>query len=118
MNKIERIYKMPVSNVYPHYISKAIRKGRTKEEVDALIFWLTGYQKDELERILEEQVDFETFFKDAPFLNPNRHLITGVICGIRVETMDPSLMQEIRYLDKIIDELSKGKSIDRIKRES
>lgn len=111
-----RIYKMGFSSVYPSYINKAERKGKTKEEVDMIICWLTGYSQEELEKQIENKVDFETFFQEAPFLNPNRNLITGVICGVRVENIQENLMREIRYLDKLIDELAKGKSIDKILR--
>ncbi|MED4919449.1 DUF2200 domain-containing protein [Geobacillus thermodenitrificans] len=104
-----KIYKMSFSKVYPNYIAKAEKKGRTKSEVDEIIRWLTGYTQDELEAQLEKQVDFETFFAEAPQLNPNRVLIKGVICGVRVEEIEDPLMQNIRYLDKLIDELAKGK---------
>lgn len=107
---------MGFSSVYPSYINKAERKGKTKEEVDMIICWLTGYSQEELEKQIENKVDFETFFQEAPFLNPNRNLITGVICGVRVENIQENLMREIRYLDKLIDELAKGKSIDKILR--
>jgi hypothetical protein len=112
----ERVYKIKVSSVYPHYITKATRKGRTKDEVDDLICWLTGYTQKQLESQLERQVDFRTFFGEAPKLNPNRSLIKGVICGIRVEEIADPLMREIRYLDKVIDELARGKALDKIKR--
>ncbi|HHW66154.1 DUF2200 domain-containing protein [Defluviitalea raffinosedens] len=103
-----RIYTMSVASVYPHYVAKAEKKGRTKEEVDEIIRWLTGYSQEELERHLEKQTDFETFFAEAPQLNPSRTLIKGVVCGVRVENIEDSLMREIRYLDKLIDELAKG----------
>jgi hypothetical protein len=112
----ERVYKIKVSSVYPHYITKATKKGRTKEEVDDLICWLTGYTQRQFESQLERQVDFRTFFGEAPKLNPNRSLIKGVICGIRVEEIADPLMREIRYLDKVIDELARGKALDKIKR--
>jgi len=111
-----KIYTMAFAKVYPHYVTKAERKGRTKEEVDELITWLTGYGHEELSRILEEEVDFETFFREAPKMHPNRKLIKGVICGIRVENIEEPLMQEIRYLDKLIDELAKGKAMEKIRR--
>ncbi|GLH65417.1 MULTISPECIES: DUF2200 domain-containing protein [Parageobacillus] len=111
-----RIYKMSFSRVYPNYIAKAEKKGRTKSEVDEIICWLTGYTQDELETQLEKQVDFETFFAEAPRLNPNRVLIKGVVCGVRVEEIEDPLMQNIRYLDKLIDELAKGKSMEKILR--
>lgn len=111
-----KIYTMAFSKVYPHYVTKAERKGRTKEEVDELITWLTGYDQEALTRILEQGVDFETFFREAPKMHPNRKLIKGVICGIRVENIEEPLMQEIRYLDKLIDELAKGKAMEKIRR--
>ena len=111
-----KIYTMSVANVYPHYITKAEKKGRTKSEVDEIIRWLTGYSQEALEELLENQTDFETFFAKAPQMNPSRHLIKGVICGIRVENIEEPLMQEIRYLDKLIDELAKGKTMDKILR--
>lgn len=107
---------MSVSRVYPLYITKAERKGRTKEEVDSVIRWLTGYTQKKLDMQIDRQVDFETFFKEAPKLNPSRSLITGTICGIRVEDIEEELMREIRYLDKLIDELAKGKPMEKILR--
>ena len=112
-----RIYTMSVASVYPLYISKAERKGRTKAEVDEIIRWLTGYTQEGLEEQLEKQTDFETFFNDAPLLNPSRALIKGVICGVRVEEIKEPTMQEIRYLDKLIDELAKGKAMEKILRD-
>lgn len=112
-----RIYRMPVAKVYPHYVTKAEKKGRTKEEVDTIIRWLTGYSQEELERQLEEGTDFETLFARAPRLNPARRQITGVICGVRVEEVEEPLMQEIRYMDKLIDELARGKAMDKILRQ-
>ena len=111
-----RVYKMKFSSVYPLYIQKAEKKGRTKEEVDEIIRWLTGYGQEELESQIEKEVDFETFFAEAPRLNPNRELIKGVICGVRVEEIEDPLMREIRYLDKLIDELAKGKAMEKILR--
>ncbi len=111
-----RIYTTPVAAVYPMYVAKAERKGRTKVEVDQIICWLTGYSQTELDAEIEKQTDFETFFAEAPKLNPSRTLITGVICGIRVEDMEQSTMKEIRYLDKLIDELAKGKAMEKILR--
>lgn len=111
-----RIYHMPVTKVYPLYVQKAEKKGRTKTEVDEIICWLTGYSQDELNSQLEKQADFAAFFDRAPKLNPNRKLITGVICGMRVEEIKEPLMQEIRYLDKLIDELARGKAMDKILR--
>jgi len=111
-----RIYTMSVAKVYPHYITKAEKKGRTKLEVDEIIHWLTGYNQQELETLLEKGTDFETFFAEAPQMNPSRDLIKGVICGVRVEDIEEPVMQEIRYLDKLIDELAKGKAMEKILR--
>jgi hypothetical protein len=111
-----RIYTTSVASVYPHYVAKAERKGRTKAEVDEIICWLTGYSQEEFEAQLEKQTDFETFFADAPKLNPSRHLIKGVVCGVRVEDIEDPTMREIRYLDKLIDELAKGKTMAKILR--
>lgn len=111
-----RIYAMSFARVYPHYVAKAEKKGRAKAEVDEIIRWLTGYSQEELEAQLEKQTDFETFFAEAPQLNPNRSLIKGVVCGVRVEDIEEPLMREIRYLDKLIDELAKGKAMDKILR--
>jgi len=105
---------MSFASVYPHYINKATKKGRTKDDVDEIIRWLTGYSQKELENQLEKQINFETFFTEAPKLNPARKMIKGVICGVRIEEIAEPLMKEIRYLDKLIDELSKGKSIEKI----
>ncbi len=107
---------MPFASVYPHYINKAEKKGRTKKEVDQIILWLTGYSQKQLDTVIKNQNDFETFFKQAPKLNPNRKLITGVICGIRVEDIKEPTMQQIRYLDKLVDELAKGKPMQKILR--
>jgi hypothetical protein len=107
---------MSFASVYPLYIQKAEKKGRTKEEVDEIIFWLTGYDEATLQQQLDNKVDFETFFEQAPQLNPNVSLITGVICGYRVEEIEDKLMQKIRYLDKLIDELAKGKAMEKILR--
>lgn len=111
-----RVFKMSFASVYPHYIAKAEKKGRSKEEVDTIIFWLTGYSEPDLEQILDNKTDFETFFTQAPLINPNVSKITGVICGYRVEAIEDKLMQQIRYLDKLIDELAKGKSMEKILR--
>lgn len=111
-----RVYKMKFASVYPHYLTKADKKGRTKQEVDALIFWLTGYDETTLADILTNETNFETFFNEAPKFNPDASKITGVICGYRVEEIEDSIMQKVRYLDKIIDELAKGKSLDKIMR--
>ncbi|SDG18718.1 DUF2200 domain-containing protein [Desulfosporosinus hippei] len=110
------IYTMSVASVYPHYVTKAEKKGRTKTEVDEIMRWLTGYSQEELEAQLEKKTDFETFFEEAPQLNPSRALIKGVVCGVRVEDIEEPTMQEIRYLDKLIDELAKGKAMDKILR--
>ena len=112
----EKVYQMSVAKVYPLLVNKAVRKGRTKEDVDEIIRWLTGYTEEELQKQLKNEVTFQVFFEQAPKLNPNRQLITGVICGVRVETIKDPLMQEIRYLDKLIDELAKGKKMDKILR--
>ena len=106
---------MSFASVYPHYINKAERKGRTKAEVDEIIFWLTGYDDQALQKIIDDKIDFETFFAQAQ-LNPNVSKITGVICGYRVENIEDPLMQKVRYLDKLIDELAKGKTMDKILR--
>lgn len=111
-----RIYTMSFSSVYPHYIAKAEKKGRTKKEVDQIICWLTGYTQKQLEAHLKKETDFETFFKEAKKMNPNRKLITGTVCGIRVEEVKEKTMREIRYLDKLVDELAKGKVMEEILR--
>ncbi|MBN9654210.1 DUF2200 domain-containing protein [Halobacillus sp. GSS1] len=111
-----KIYTMSFASVYPHYVNKAEKKGRTKEEVDEIIRWLTGYNQVQLEELLEKKTDFETFFAEAPEMNPSRTMIKGVICGVRVEEIEEPLMQEIRYLDKMIDELAKGKAMEKILR--
>jgi len=112
----DRIYALSFASVYPHYITKAEKKERTKQEVDKIICWLTGYSQKELEEHLKKGTNFETFFTKAPHMNPSRKLITGLICGIRVEEIKEPLMQEIRYLDKLIDELAKGKAMEKILR--
>jgi hypothetical protein len=111
-----RIFSMPFAAVYPLYVQKAQRKNRSKEEVDQAICWLTGYDQAGLQRQIEQGSDFETFFAQAPALNPNRSLIKGVVCGVRVEEIDDPLMQKIRYLDKLIDELAKGKPMEKVLR--
>lgn len=111
-----RIYTMPFARIYPLYIAKVERKGRTKQEVDEIIFWLTGHTQDSLERELNAETTNEDFFAEAPSMNPARQLITGMICGVRVEDIEETTMREIRYLDKLIDELAKGKTMDYIKR--
>jgi len=110
------IYKMSVARVYPLLVAKAERKGRSKTEVDEIIRWLTGYSQEELEVQLEKQTEYENFFAEAPQLNPARTLIKGVVCGVRVEDIEEPTMKEIRYLDKLIDELAKGKAMDKILR--
>lgn len=114
--KTERVYALIFASVYPHYVKKAETKGRTKEELDEVIRWLTGYSQEGLEKAIEDRIDLQTFFADAPRLNPNVHLITGVVCGIRVEDIEDPLMQKIRYMDKLIDELAKGKKMEKILR--
>ncbi|WLR60207.1 DUF2200 domain-containing protein [Guptibacillus hwajinpoensis] len=111
-----KIYTMSFASVYPHYVTKAERKGRTKAEVDEIIRWLTGYSQNEFETQLEKKTDFETFFMEAPQMNPSRKMIKGVVCGVRVENIEEPTMQEIRYLDKMIDELAKGKAMEKILR--
>ncbi|MGO3327282.1 DUF2200 domain-containing protein [Gordonia sp. (in: high G+C Gram-positive bacteria)] len=112
-----RIYTTAVADVYPHYVAKAEKKNRTKAEVDEIICWLTGYSMDELTGRLADGIDFETFFEAAPAMNPNRELITGVVCGVRVEDVEEPTMREIRYLDKLVEELARGKSMEKILRQ-
>lgn len=116
MMSTHRIFTTEFSRVYPLYIQKAERKNRTKDEVDQIICWLTGYSRTELASQIEKQNDFETFFKQAPAINPNVGLIKGVVCGVRVEDVEDPLMQKIRYLDKLVDELAKGKAMEKILR--
>jgi hypothetical protein len=111
-----KVFKMAFASVYPHYIAKAEKKGRTREEVHAIIHWLTGYDEAALQKQIETRTDFATFFAQAPQINPNVSKITGLICGYRVEEIEDQLMQQIRYLDKLVDELAKGKAIDKILR--
>ena len=111
-----RIFTTPFAEVYPLYVNKAERKGRTREEVDEIIAWLTGYDQAALQTQLDAKVDFATFFADAPAMNPSRELIKGVVCGVRVENVQDDLMREIRYLDKLIDELARGKAMVKILR--
>ena len=113
----DRIFSMKFANVYPLYVQKAERKNRTKQEVDKAICWLTGYSQTELKRQIEQENDFEAFFAQAPAMNPNRSLIKGIVCGVRVEEIENPLMQNIRYLDKLIDELAKGKTMEKILRQ-
>jgi hypothetical protein len=112
-----RIFTMSFSSVYPLYIQIVEKKGRTKEEVDEIIYWLTGYNEQSLQQLLEENIDIETFYRQAPQINPKASLIKGVICGYRVEAIEDEMMRNIRYLDKLVDELAKGKSIQKILRE-
>ncbi len=112
----EKVYQMELSKIYPLLVNKAVRKGRTKEEVDEIIRWLTGYSQEDLEKLLATSINYEDFFYNAPQLNENRKLIKGVVCGVRVEEIEEPLMREIRYLDKLIDELAKGKQMDKILR--
>lgn len=116
MSNYERVFNMSFAGVYPHYVAKAEKKGRTKEEVDECIRWLTGYTPKALGKVIEKKTSFREFFEKAPKFNPNASLITGVVCGIRVENIEDPLMQKIRYLDKLIDELAKGKKMEKILR--
>jgi len=116
MTTKHRIYTTSFASVYPLYVAKAERKGRKKAEVDAVICWLTGYSQTELKAQLKAQTDFETFFQQAPRMNPSRSLIKGVVCGVRVEDIEEPTMREIRYLDKLVDELAKGKAMEKILR--
>ncbi len=111
-----RVYKMSFAGVYPHYVLKAEKKGRTKAEVDTIICWLTGYDQKALQEQIDKKSDFETFFAGAPQMNANASKITGVICGYRVEEIEDKLMQKVRYLDKLVDELAKGKTMEKILR--
>jgi hypothetical protein len=117
MEKKPKIFTMAFASVYPLYVQKAAKKGRTKEEVDAVITWLTGYSGEQLERVIDAKVDYEGFFAQAPRMHPNVKLITGVVCGVRVEEVSDPLMQKIRYLDKLVDELAKGKKMATILRQ-
>lgn len=112
----DRVFKMAFSGVYPHYVTKVEKKGRTKEELDTVICWLTGYDKKALEKQINNKADFQTFFAEAPQMNPNASKITGVICGYRVEEIEDELMQKIRYMDKLVDELAKGRKMEKILR--
>ncbi|GGB69980.1 DUF2200 domain-containing protein [Henriciella pelagia] len=114
--KKHRIYTMAFASVYPAYVAKAEKKGRTRAEVDEIIFWLTGHDKKSFASALEDGTDMETFFAEAPAMNPDRALITGVVCGVRVEEVEEETMREIRYLDKLIDELARGKAMEKILR--
>tara|TARA_B110000879_G_C10689146_1_gene324721 strand:- start:87 stop:437 length:351 start_codon:yes stop_codon:yes gene_type:complete len=112
-----RVFKMSFAGVYPHYLSKAEKKGKTKNDVDTIIYWLTGYDQESLEKQITKRVDFETFFAEAPAMHPNTTKIKGLICGYRVEEIENKLMQQIRYLDRLIDELARGKKMKSILRE-
>ena len=112
----EKVYKMKFAAVYPLLVNKAVKKGRTQEEVDEVISWLTGYSREEIAGLSVSDTDYASFFQNAPELNPHRELIKGVVCGVRVETIEEPLMREIRYLDKLVDELAKGKAMDKILR--
>lgn len=112
-----RIYSTSVASVYPHYLAKAAKKGRTKAEVDRIFVWLTGYSAEALQARLDAGTDFETFFAEAPAMNPARAAITGTICGVRIEAIEEPLMRDIRYLDKLIDELARGRPMEKILRE-
>ncbi|QOY90960.1 DUF2200 domain-containing protein [Paludibaculum fermentans] len=111
-----RVYRMSFASVYPHYVAKVERKGHTKQELHTIIHWLTGYDEKALQQVIEKKVDFETFFAQAPQMNPNVSKITGLICGYRVEEIEDKLMQKVRYLDKLVDELAKGRAMDKILR--
>lgn len=110
-----KVFAMKFSKIYPLLVQKAERKNRTKQEVDEIIFWLTGYEESGLKKQLQNDVDYQTFFEEAPCMNPKREKIKGTVCGVRVETIEDPLMREIRYLDKLIDELAKGKSMEKIR---
>jgi hypothetical protein len=114
----DRVYRMAFASVYPQYVRKAEEKGRSQDEVDEIIRWLTGYSQANLKAEIEQKTDFETFFAKAPSMNPARSLITGTICGDRVQDIEEPLKREIRYLDKLIDELAKGKTMDKVKRQA
>lgn len=114
--KKEKIFEMPLASVYPHYVKKVESKGRTQQELETIIYWLTGYDVVSLQKLLDNKTSFEDFFEKAPQLNPNVTKITGVICGYRVEEIEDPLMQKIRYLDKLVDELAKGKALEKILR--
>jgi len=114
----QRVFKMPVASVYPHYVNKVEKKGRTRKELDEVICWLTGYTPKTLSAQLNKRTDFETFFRDAPALNPNAKKITGTICGVRIQDIEHPLMRKIRYMDKLVDELAKGRPMEKIRREN
>lgn len=112
----QRVFRMPFASVYPHYVTKVEKKGRTKEELHEVIEWLTGYDSKALQNVIDKKIDFETFFAKAPKMNPNVSKITGLICGYRVEDIEDPLMQQIRYLDKLVDELARGKAMEKVLR--
>ena len=112
----DRVFRMPFASVYPHYVHKAEKKGRTKKEVDEVICWLTGYTPQSLAKQIREKKDFRTFFSEAPSINPNAGKITGTICGVRIQEIDDPLMKKIRYMDKLVDELAKGRPMEKILR--
>lgn len=116
MKNNDRVYKMSFAGVYPHYVQKAEKKGRTKQELDRVICWLTGYTPQALARQIKERKDLQTFFSEAPALNPNVSKITGVVCGVRIEEIEDPLMRKIRYMDKLVDELAKGRPMEKILR--
>ena len=111
-----KIYKMSFASIYPHYVTKVEKKGRTKEELDEVIFWLTGYTKGQLQQVMDDKIDMEAFFDRAPAMNPNACLITGKICGITIQEIEEPLMKNIRYLDKLVDELAKGRPMEKVLR--
>jgi len=111
-----KVFKMSFASIYPHYVKKVEKKNRTRDELDEVICWLTGYHSVDLARVIDDQIDLETFFEQAPAMNPNTPLITGVICGVRVEEIEDPLMQKVRYMDKLVDELAKGKAMEKILR--
>lgn len=113
---IERVYKMSFAGVYPHYITKVERKGKTKAELDEIIFWLTGYDARGLQEVLDNKTNMEDFFNQAPKMHPNAHKITGMICGYRIEEIEDPLIRKVRYLDKLVDELAKGRAMEKILR--
>lgn len=117
MDNLQRVFAMSFASVYPLYVQKAVKKGRTQQEVDAVITWLTGYSAEDLQQVIEERIDLRTFFDRAPRMNPNAGLIKGVVCGVRVEEVADPLMQKIRWLDKLVDELAKGKAMAKVLRE-
>jgi hypothetical protein len=114
--RLQRVFKMSFASVYPHYVQKAEKKGRKQTEVDEVICWLTGYSPKALAKQIEQKTDFETFFRDAPAFHPNASKITGVICGVRIEEIENPLMRKIRYMDKLVDELARGRPMDKILR--